>query len=145
MIHRKFVRGKLYHLYNRGNRKRKIYYNEGDYERFVFLLSKYDLLLDVCICGYCLMPNHFHLLVRSGGEGAISEFMRRLGIAYTKFFNTKYRFVGHVFQGRYQATEVTGVGGMRRVVEYIKDNPVKDGLVRESGDYRWLEIRYRRL
>ena len=69
------------------------------------------------------------------------EFMRCLGISYTLYINKRYQLVGHVFQGKYQSKEIRSSSGIVRLVNYIKDNPVKDGLVKNARDYRWLEIR----
>ena len=89
----------------------------------------------------CLMPNHFHLAIVPKRRANVPEFMRCLGISYTLYINKRYQLVGHVFQGKYQSKEIRSSSGIVRLVNYIKDNPVKDGLVKNARDYRWLEIR----
>lgn len=135
-----FQKGGVYHVYNRGNRKRKIYYDERDYLRFIERLSEFSEDLHIDVLGYCLMSNHYHLILIQRGVKPISKLMQRLGIAYSMYINKKYGLVGHVFQGRYQVKKVATKQGFRRLVSYIKDNPVKDGLVQKVYYYRWLEI-----
>lgn len=130
----------LYHIFNRGNRKKKIFYSERDYTRFLTVLDRSSAKCLVKIAVKCLMPNHYHLAVVLVDGGSIPRFMQRLGIAYTKYVNTRYRLVGHVFQGKYQAKKVTTTHGIDRLIRYIKENPVKEGLVVDSKYYRWLEI-----
>jgi len=135
-----FQRGGVYHVYNRGNRKRRIYYNEGDYLRFIERLSETSAGLCIDVLVHCLMPNHYHLVLVQCYTIPISKLMQRLGIAYSMYINKKYGLVGHVFQGRYQIKRVATERGFRRLVDYIRNNPVKDGLVKESHHYRWLKI-----
>ena len=142
---RRYVDGRLLHVYNRGNRKRKVFYRERDYYRFTKLLRRYEAKHLVVVCGYCLMPNHFHLLVRQAKHGSISKFMQGLGISYVMYMNRKYDMVGHMFQGRYKAKEIVTGSSRRRIVRYLRENPVKDNLVEEPGMYKWLEIRSGRL
>jgi putative transposase len=137
----KYLNWRLFHIYNRGNRKRKIFYKDRDFLRFTKLLRRYSAVHQVIVCGYCLMPNHYHLLLKQSKGGSIPKFMQGLAISHTKYMNTRYDMVGHVFQGRYQAREIGTESSKRRIVAYLKNNPVKDNLVEEPGLYRWLEIR----
>ncbi|MEA3357663.1 MAG: transposase [Patescibacteria group bacterium] len=127
----------IYHVYNRGNRKRRIFYDRGDYLRFERLLRRYEKVIGVEQLGYCLMPNHYHLLVRCNKKEYLSSLMQKLGIAYTMYINKKYRYVGHVFQGRYCAKRIRST---ERIIGYIRANPVEAGLVKKYYDYRWLRI-----
>src|SRR3989344_2009952 len=123
-----FAPGEFYHIYNRGTDKRNIFTSRADRDRFLALLylanqdEPVDLKLQgstlleiversgmplVEIAAYCLMPNHFHLLVRELEEGGISKFMQKLTTGYTMFFNKKYERSGSLFQGRFKATHVT--------------------------------------
>lgn len=135
-----FERGGVYHVYNRGNRKKRVYYDEKDYLRFIERLYEFSGDLGVDILVHCLMINHYHLILLQCGIKPISKLMQRLGIAYAMYVNKRYGLVGHVFQGRYQVKRVMTEQGFRRLVEYIRDNPVKEGLVKESYNYRWLKI-----
>jgi len=130
----------LYHVYNRGNRKKRIFYNEADYEVFLGLLQRYQWKFKISVVGYCLMVNHYHLLIKLGEKTHVSKFMQGLGISYTLYINKRYRLVGHVFQGRYQVKEIIGNASTRRIIEYFRNNPVKDGMVRDPIHYRWMQI-----
>ncbi|MEK7646907.1 MAG: transposase [Patescibacteria group bacterium] len=141
-----FSIGEFYHLYNRGNNKGKIFLNYGDNDRFLKLLflcnntkpvvfrdipnhAIYDnerranTLVD--IGGYCLMPNHFHILVFEREEGGISLFMQKLSTAYSLYFNKKHYRTGKLFEGVFQATHAQDDGYLQYLFAYIHLNPVK--------------------
>lgn len=142
-----FAPGEYYHIYNRGTEKRKIFLDKNDYRRFLMLLyfanqdSPVVLKLQgqtleelagkragtpiVEIVSYCLMPNHFHILVRETTEGGISKFMQKLTTGYTMYFNTKNERTGTLFQGRYKANHVADDRYLRYLISYIHLNPVK--------------------
>ncbi len=92
-----------------------------------------ELLVD--ICAYCLMPNHFHLLLRERVEGGISRFMQKLTTAYTMYFNKRYERSGTLLQGRFKATHASRDEYLSYLVAYIHLNPVKliEPLWKESG------------
>lgn len=143
----------FYHLYNRGADKRKIFLAKADYERFVTLLyvangtqpvrlenirrsEQGSTLLTralevdrgeplVSIAAYCLMPNHFHLLVRQKKEGGISRFMQKLTTAYTMYFNTKNDRNGTLFQGKFKSEHVGNDRYLKYLLAYIHLNPTK--------------------
>ena len=117
-----FVPGEYYHLYNRGNSQQKIFHDKQDYSRLVDLLyacnsennfrmfglsrgqSFYDFERDkklVSIGAYCLMPNHFHLLVTEKDDGGISKFMQKVSTAYVMYYNKKYKRTGSLFEGKF--------------------------------------------
>ena len=111
-----FATGEYYHLYNRGNSKQKIFLDDEDYNHFVKLLylcnsvrsityrdvtkNVYDFDREetlVFIGAYCLMPNHFHILVKEKSEKGISKFMQKISTAYSMYFNNKYKRTGGLF------------------------------------------------
>jgi len=143
-----FAPGEYYHIYNRGVEKRKIFINKKDYERFLFLLyicntkeptvvknyrgltlaekfnlSKKDTLVE--IGSYCLMPNHFHLLLREKTEGGISLFMQKLTTGYTMFFNVNNERSGSLFQGSFKARHANEDDYLKYLYAYIHLNPIK--------------------
>lgn len=147
-----FVNGEYYHLYNRGIDKRVIFKSKKDYERFTMLLfvsnsnaqlfrldnlinqqhKTFDeiLVLDkgepfVSIGAWCLMINHFHLIVRQEVEGGITKFMKKLGVGYSMFFNIKYQRTGALFGGLFKS-KLIGVDDnyMRHLFAYIHLNPL---------------------
>jgi putative transposase len=140
-----FSTDEYYHVYNRGVEKREIFLNDGDEERFIRLLylansTKPFVFRDVqnlplsqirrgdlrtSIGAYCLMPNHFHLLVRETQEGGISTFMEKLTTGYSMYFNKKYKRVGPLFQGRFKARHVNNDNYLKYLFAYIHLNPLK--------------------
>lgn len=135
----------FYHLYNRGNDKRKIFLDDFDKERFFKLLylcngkNEFHIqkimdksLFDfdrgetiVDIGAYCLMDNHYHLLVREKVENGISIFMQRLSTAYSMYFNKKHGKTGSLFAGRFKAKQIEIDEHLRYMFAYIHLNPIK--------------------
>jgi len=127
--------GALYHVTSRGDRREDIYENDCDRKGFL------ELLGDVCETynwvshGYCLMSNHYHLIIETP-EGNLSKGMRQLNGVYTKRFNSMHGRVGHVFQGRYKAIHVDKESYLIELSRYVVLNPVRmlaigDGVVIE--------------
>ncbi len=134
----KFKKGGLYHIYNRGNRKREVFYSHKDYEKFVFLSRKYSDIFSIEILQRCLMENHYHLILKQKSEHSISKLMHRIGLTYTMYINRKYKLVGHAFQGKFQAKEIKTLRGLATAARYVRLNPVKAGICKEWHQYRWI-------
>ncbi len=130
----------FFHIYNRGNRKKKIFHSPQDYDIFLRLLSKYlDLYKPLQLFSYCLMPNHYHLLLRTGSETEdLVKFMHRFMTSYAIYFNKKYQQTGHLFQSRYKSKYLPQEKDLIRALKYIANNPIKAELCRNSNDYKWL-------
>lgn len=150
-----FVEGEYYHVYNRGVEKRSIFSSNADRMRFVHLLylsngtkpyffrdhigqpfGNADVGSKITTIGaYVLMPNHFHLLMRETKVNGITEFMRKLGTGYARYFNEKHKRVGPLFQGRFKATHVDSDEYLKYLFSYIHLNPIKliDPNWRENG------------
>lgn len=152
------MNNEIYHLYNRGVEKRKIFLDDKDYLRFVHDLFEFNdrnptidltyylnstrqnksrevglpeikkereprqLLVELLI--FCLMPNHFHLMVKQKTENGITEFMRKLGTGYANYFNQKYERVGPLFQGKYKIARVANETHFIHLPYYIHCNPL---------------------
>jgi putative transposase len=121
---RYFQKNSYYHVYNRGNRKQNIFFQNKDYERFLERLREYKDKFDITILGYCLMPNHFHFLLRQESDIPISLFMLRLCTSYAKYFNIKYEEVGSLFQGRFKAKIIDSDEYLLQVSRYVHRNPL---------------------
>ena len=132
--------GALYHVTSRGNARQPIFLDDGD--RHIFL----DRLGEVveshhwdCHC-YCLMTNHFHLLVETP-EPNLSRGMRRLNGHYSQRFNRRHDRVGHVLQGRFTGILVEREAHILELTRYVVLNPVRAGLVGSAEDYPWSSLR----
>lgn len=130
----------FYHVTSRGNARKKIYSDDEDRKKFLEVLSgvvnRYKWKIHV----YCLMPNHYHLLVETP-EANISAGMRQLNGVYTQAFNRRHRRVGHVLQGRFKAILVEKEEYLLELGRYVVLNPVKCRLVQKPEDWAWSSYR----
>ncbi len=152
--------GEYYHIYNRGTDKRTIFMEPHDYKRFValmyvcnstipvnianhfqkgrsfleiFAIDRGEQLVEI-IC-YCLMPNHFHLLLREKTEGGTQKFMMKLSTGYSMYFNSKNKRTGTLFESRFKARHADTDEYLKYLFAYIHLNPVKiiDPIWKENG------------
>ncbi len=128
--------GALYHLTARGDRQEPIF--EDDQDRLVFLdlLAKEVLQQGWVLYAFCLMGNHYHLLLETP-EPNLVQGMRRLNGVYTQAFNRRHRRVGHVLQGRYKSILVDKEAYLRELCRYVVLNPVRAGMVASVQDWHW--------
>ncbi len=160
--YKNFVAGNIFHIYNRGNNKEKIFFDKQDYKAFLFRLglclgfteeelnreklismpysriritetSKNNFKLHV----FSLMPNHFHLLIEQVGDISISNLISKLCTSYSKYINQKHKRVGHVFQDKFKAVLMENNPQLMWTSSYIHTNAVKDGIVKHPSDYPW--------
>ncbi len=117
-----------YHIYNRGNRKGDIFLNPKDYQRFMKRLKEYKQLFNIELLCYCLMPNHFHMLLLQHEEEEITKLMLRLCTSYSKYFNIKHELVGRLFQARFRAKIVETDEYLLHLSRYIHLNPLSADL-----------------
>jgi putative transposase len=125
-----------YHVMNRGRRGDDLFLEEGDYLRFKTLMKESSDMWNVRICAYCLMPNHYHLLVQTPNAN-LSRFMRHLNGVYTQRFNRHHKLDGQLFRGRYKSILIGESDYLIELLRYIHFNPVKAGLVKEPKNYTW--------
>ncbi|MEK7539289.1 MAG: transposase [Patescibacteria group bacterium] len=142
----KLVSGEYYHIYNRGNSKQKIFLDKEDYLRFIGLLyacnqkgnlkvnnlnkgqTLYDIEREeplVNIGAYCLMPNHFHLLITQSEDNNISNFIQKFSTSYSMYFNKKYKRTGSLFEGKFKSQHINIDQYLKYMFSYIHLNPVK--------------------
>jgi putative transposase len=136
--------GAFYHVYSRGNRREQIFWGKEDYKVFEAILLEAGRWSGVRLYAWCLMPNHFHLLVETP-EGNLSQFMRRLLTRYARNFNKTHRLVGHVFQGRYRTVVCDKETYLLELVRYIHLNPIKvlkGSLAQRPEDWPWSSHRF---
>ena len=130
-----FVSDTYYHLYNRGNNRQAVFFEPANYLYYLRGLRKYVLPAAEMIA-YCLMPTHYHILVRvQTSEVSLSRAMMRLSVSYTKAINKRFARVGSLFQGQFQAKPVQSYHHLLNLCVYLHANPVKDGLVTDPADW----------
>jgi putative transposase len=128
----------FYHLYNRGVSRRQIFHCDADYRFLMQKISKYAELHAINIMAYCLMPNHFHLLLDAINNAQdISLFMKKIQLSYAKYYNLRYQHSGHVFQGAYREKVIKDDVQLEQTKIYILNNPVRKGYVKKADQWRY--------
>lgn len=135
-----FVPGCYYHLYNRGAGRRTIFTNSGDYLVFLRRLKEHVATLHVAVIAYCLMPNHYHLLVRQDGEIAAGKLAQLVSNGYAQWFNRRYEHAGTLFEARYKSLHVSQDEYVRHLCRYIHLNPVRHGFADHPSE--WIYSNY---
>jgi len=125
-----------YHVMNRGRRNENIFADKKDYEILVELLKESIDMWGVNISAYCLMPNHYHMLIQTLLAN-ISRTMRHINGVYTQRYNKKHGDDGQLFRGRYKSILVDGNSYLLQLVRYIHRNPIKAGIVDSMSRYKW--------
>ena len=124
----------FHHVVNRGVARGKIYKTAEDKKKFLEVLCKACDIYKVNIHDYCLMDNHYHLLIESTKEN-LSLFMRQINSNYAIYFNKKYRRTGHLWQGRYKSWYIINEDYLYTLFRYIEHNPIKAKMVQSIGEY----------
>ena len=132
--------GALYHVTSRGDGQEAIYRADGDRRLFLDVLGAVRERFNWTVHAYCLMTNHYHLLVETP-DANLSKGMRQLNGVYTQRFNLAYNRTGHVFQGRYKAILVQKDAYLLELARYVVLNPVRARMVRTPGEWPWSSYR----
>jgi REP element-mobilizing transposase RayT len=132
--------GALYHVTSRGNAHASIFLDDIDRKTFLAVLGLTLRRFNVICHAYCLMTNHFHLLLETP-DGNLSKAMRQLNSIYTQALNRRHGRVGHVLQGRFKSIVVDRETYLLELCRYIVLNPVRAGMVNEPGKYPWSSYR----
>lgn len=162
-IIKEYVEDGIYHVYNRGINKQDIFLDKRDYATFLYFLKQYLLseeklkLIEgpslnkltrgrrnfsdeIELLSYCLMPNHFHLMIKQKGRRDMSEFLRCLLTNYSMYFNSRYKRIGTIFQGRYKAILVKDDNYLLHLSRYIHMNPkelIEGRTLNRLLEYEW--------
>ena len=128
--------GAIYHVTSRGNAREEIFDDDGDRKAFLECLGKVVNRFNWLCHAYCLMDNHYHLVIETP-EANLSKGMRQLNGIYTQFYNRRHRTVGHLFQGRYKAILIQKESHLLDVCRYVVLNPVRAKAVERVEQWKW--------
>jgi putative transposase len=136
-----FRQGHYYHIFNRGADRRDIFANEENYRYLLRLIHKYSKEKATAIVSYCLMPNHYHLLVCQKSSTPVSEFIECIFKAYAQAFNKQQGRKGFLFEGRFKHVPVTKQSYFVHLMRYIHLNPVAARMVTRPEDWRFSDYK----
>lgn len=125
-----------YHVMNRGRRGEVVFSGKKDFFVFLDLLKESSEMWRVKVAAYCLMSNHYHLLIQTP-EANLSRFMRHLNGVYTQRYNRRHKVDGQLFRGRYKSILVDGDSYLLELMRYIHRNPLRAGIVKNINEYPW--------
>lgn len=139
---RKSAANTCYHVLNRGNGRNTVFHKAGDYAAFLKLLHQASEILPMRLLSYCLMPNHFHLVVWNRNEGDLSVWMQWLTTAHVRRYHRHYQSSGHVWQGRFKSFPIQSDEHLLTVMRYVERNPLrsKSTPVARAEDWPWSSI-----
>jgi putative transposase len=127
--------GNYYHIYNRGTERATIFREETNFLFAISKIKEYGLSNHVAVIAYCLMPNHYHFLVRQDGKEPAGNLPQLVFNSYTKAYNKMYSHSGTLFEGRFRAKHIQTKSHLLHLCRYIHGNPVKDGMVADPADW----------
>ena len=134
--------GLIYHALNRGNNRVDVFTEDGDREAFLQALGRTQDRYPFKLFGYCLMTNHFHLLLQPGPGQSISRILQSLTVAHTWRYHKRHRSSGHVWQGRFKSPVIQDDEHLLIVLRYIEANPVRASMVADPADYQWSSFQH---
>ncbi|MGH8104187.1 MAG: transposase [bacterium] len=134
------VGGLCYHLLNRGNRRARVFHSPGDYRDFVPLMGQACTRLPMRILAYCLIPNHFHLVLWPHKGGDLGRWLQWLMTTQVRRHHLRHRSSGHLWQGRFKAFPIQEDEHLLTVLRYVEANPPRAGLVSRAQDWEWSSL-----
>lgn len=135
--------GWCYHVLNRGNARQEVFHKEPDYAAFIALFEPACERIKMRLLGYCLMPNHFHLLLWPYEDGDLGRWMQWLLTSHVRRYHRHYGGSGHVWQGRFKAFPIQEDEHFLTVLRYVERNPLRAKLARKAESWRWSSLRQR--
>jgi len=131
------VGGVCYHVVNRGNAQAEVFHKDEDYAAFVRLIEDAFTRLPMRVLAYCLMPNHFHMVLWPHGDGDLSRWMQWLLTSHVRRYHRHYHGSGHVWQGRFKAFPIQQDEHLLTVLRYVERNPLRANLVERAEQWEW--------
>jgi len=134
--------GVVYHVLNRGNDRKRIFRKEGDYAAFLKLMVEGLQRVDLAIFAYCVMPNHWHLVVRPAGDCDLAAFLAWVCTTHVRRYHRHYETTGtgHLYQGRFKSFPIQEDEHLLAVLRYVDANPLRAGLVEQAEHWRWSSL-----
>ena len=137
----KYEDNQYYHVYNRGTNKGTLFYDHENYLHCLKLIKKYKSKYGVTIIAYCLMPNHYHLVLRQSENGLISRFLQTSFNAYVQALNKEVQRSGTLFESRAKGILIDSDRYLFQVIRYVHLNPVLSGLVEKAENWEFSDYR----
>ena len=135
--------GQVYHVLNRGNGRQNVFHKDGDFQVFLDLIGEARKRYGIKLFAYCLMSNHFHLLLQTEKGDELSRCMQWLMTSHVRRYHRHYGTSGHVWQGRFKSFIVQQDEHLLTVARYIESNPVRAKMVVSAADWPWTSYRQR--
>jgi putative transposase len=137
------VGGLCYHVYDRGNAQAVVFFDERDYDSFMALIARAVRRLPMSVLAYCLMPNHFHLVLRPDADGDLGRWMHWLLTSHVHRHRRRHDTVGRIWQGRFGSSPIQEYDHLLTALRYVERNPVRAELVPAVNDWPWSSIHER--
>ncbi len=135
--------GYCFHAINRGNRRAVIFHQPRDYRAFLGILSEAQERIDMPLLAACLMPNHFHFVVRPGAPGELSRWMHWVLTTHVARYRKAHGTEGRIWQGRYKSFPIQNDGHLLAVMRYVERNALRAGLVQRAEYWPWGSLHWR--
>ena len=129
-----------YHVLNRGNARQRVFHKQADYAAFLKLFDEAPPRLPMRIVAWCLMPNHFHLVLWPREDGDLSRWMQWIQTTHVRRYHEHHGTTGHVWQGRFKAFPIQEDEHLLSVLRYVERNPLRAGLVKEAAAWAWTSL-----
>lgn len=129
--------GYCYHVLNRGNARRRVFHKDADYEAFLTAMANAHEQLPMRVLGYCLMPNHFHLVLWPIEDGDLSKWMHWLMNAHVRRYHKHHKSSGHLWQGRFKAFPIAEDDYLLTALRYVERNALRARLAARAEQWRW--------
>ena len=141
-IPRNVVSDVVYHILNRANGREQIFQKEKDYEAFIKILIEAKEKYPMRILSFCIMPNHWHLVLYPKKGEDLSNFMRWITHTHTQRYHSRYKTIGygHIYQGRYKSFPIEKDNHFLQVCRYIERNPLRAKLVKKAQNWKWSSL-----